>query len=149
MQLHDEELEALGLSIYAITYMPGQCWLHIHSSLESRVKIAKSLGSILARGFVEGENADVVDNDMLPCLRQFRNSINETTKSLERDVDRLIAACPGVKKLPLHISHHDLNEMNVLISDGHEVSGLVDRQCARDLPFGMGFPSHNRYYCCQ
>lgn len=136
-QLHDEELETYGLSIYAMTYVLGRCWSHTQSTVVSRAKIARSLGQILAQGPVEGDSTDVVDHYILPGLRQFRENVDTSTERLKSHVDRLIAACPGLKKLPLYTSHHDLNEMNVLIGDDHEVSGIVDWECARDLPFGM------------
>lgn len=138
-QLHDEELNRLGLTIYAMTYMPGQCWMHVPSSeVEKRVKTAQSLGTILGRGLVEDQSTDVVDTFVLPCLKRFRDSINASTKVLQPHVDRLIASSNRLKKLPLYFSHHDLNEMNVLVEEDGMVSGLVDWECAKALPFGMG-----------
>jgi hypothetical protein len=139
-QLHDEEVESLGMTVYAMSYMPGQCWARISSSARERVKIAESLGAILRRGIVldQEQSAEVVDSFILPCLKSFQASITKETKSLQPHVERLIAASTGLKKLPQYFSHWDLNEMNVLIADDYTVSGIVDWECARNLPFGMG-----------
>lgn len=139
-QLHDEDVESLGMTVYAMSYMPGHCWARMPNSEMRRVKIAASLGSILRRGTVpdQDQSADVVDGFILPCLESFQTSITKETKSLQPHVERLIAASTGLKKLPQHFSHWDLNEMNVLIGDDCTVSGIVDWECARNLPFGMG-----------
>lgn len=39
----------------------------------------------------------------------------------------------------LFVSHFDLNEVNVLLSDECEVTGLVDWEFSSPLTFGMGF----------
>jgi hypothetical protein len=140
IQLHDEEVESLGMTVYAMTYMPGQCWARISSSSKEQVKIAESLGTILRRGIIldQEQSADVVDSFILPCLKSFQAIITKETISLQPHVKSLIAASTGLKKLPQCFSHWDLNEMNVLIADDYTVSGIVDWECARNLPFGMG-----------
>jgi hypothetical protein len=138
-ELQDEELQAFGMRTYAMFSMPGQCWVRLPPSKpETRISVARSLNTILGRGLVDGQSAEVVDDYILPCLTDFLQRLDDTTKSLQPHVERLIAASAGLKKLPLHFSHHDLNEMNVLISDDHTVTGIVDWECARALPFGMG-----------
>lgn len=138
-ELHDEELQAFGMRIYAMSYVPGKCWINLpKSKMEARIQVARSLGTILNRGSVGGQSADVVDDYILPCLTDFLNRLDITTKSLQPHVERLISASAGLKKLPLYFSHHDLNEMNVLVGNDHTVNGIVDWECARALPFGMG-----------
>lgn len=51
---------------------------------------------------------------------------------LVRDIDKL-------KKLPLFISHFDLNKTNFLVGEDDEVTGIIDWELASDLPFGVGF----------
>jgi hypothetical protein len=139
IELHDEELQAFGMRVYAMTYMPGQCWVRVPSSkMEARIQIARSLGAILGRGSMGGQSADVVDDYILPCLTDFLKRLDDTTKFLRPHVERLIAASAGLKKLPLYFSHHDLNEMNVLVGEDYAVTGIVDWECARALQFGMG-----------
>ena len=115
------------MRIYAMTYMPGEVWFGIPSSkTEAQIQIARSLGSNLGRGSIDGDSAAVVDDYILPHLTDFLTKLTDKTKHLQPHVERLIAASAGLKKLPLYFSHHDLNEMNVLIGDDHTVSGIVD-----------------------
>jgi hypothetical protein len=138
-ELQDEELQALGMRIYAMTYMPGEVWFRVPSSkTEARIQIARSLGTILGRGSIDDQSAAVVDDYILPHLTNFLTRLNDKTKHLQPHVERLIAASAGLKKFPLYFSHHGLNGMNVLVGDDHTVSGIVDWECARALPFGMG-----------
>lgn len=139
-QIRDEELEALGIMVYALSYVPGDCWLHIPASdREKRTRIAASLGRILGRGFVEDNSTDVVESYILPTLHRLRDGLTSFTESLRPMLATMIAAAPRLKSLPLYISHHDLNEMNVLVSrDSGEVTGIVDWEFSRSLPFGMG-----------
>jgi len=44
-----------------------------------------------------------------------------------------------LKVLPLFLSHFDLNEVNILVDDECNVSGIIDWELANILPFGMGF----------
>nr|POE77842.1 hypothetical protein CFP56_09485 [Quercus suber] len=126
-QLHDEELESLGVSIYAMTFMPGGCLMREpDSDIEKRTKIAHSLGAILGGGLVAEQSADAVENYILPSLEDCRDKLEQSTEVLRPHVERLIAAGPGVSKFPLHISHFDLNEMNILIGEDSTVSAIVD-----------------------
>ena len=139
-QIRHEELEAQGITVYALSYVPGDCWLHIPSSdREKRKRIAASLGTILGRGFLEDDSTDVVESYILPTLERLRDGITPFTESLRPLIEIMIAAAPRLKSLPLYIAHHDLNEMNVLVSpDSGEVTGIVGWEFSRPLPFGMG-----------
>jgi hypothetical protein len=119
--------------------MPDQCLFRLpDSKVQARIKIAESLGAVLGRGLVDGQSADVVDSYIIPCLTQFLTNITERTEVLKPNIERLIAAAAGVKALPLYFSHHDLNETNILIGEDNLISDVVDWECARALPSGMG-----------
>ena len=42
-------------------------------------------------------------------------------------------------RLPLWVAHYDLNEVNVLINEECEVTGLIDWELSAPRPFGVGF----------
>ena len=42
------------------------------------------------------------------------------------------------KRPPLFISHFDLNQVNILIDQNYQVSGIVDWELSSLLPFGIG-----------
>ncbi|KAB8356554.1 hypothetical protein FH972_024136 [Carpinus fangiana] len=140
-RLEDEELEGVCVTPYLMSHIPGVVWFRVNDEkVEDRVKIASSLGSILGRGFVQSESSDVVDTFVLPALRLIHDSLNTSTDVLRPHLERLVAvaSAPAFKLLPLWISHFDLNEMNVLIDEEYNVSGVVDWELSRDLPFGTG-----------
>jgi hypothetical protein len=42
-------------------------------------------------------------------------------------------------KLPLWVAHYDLSEVNVLIDENCEVTGVIDWELSAPKPFGVGF----------
>ena len=56
-----------------------------------------------------------------------------------QDFQRHLCGLEELAKLPLWVAHCDLNEVNVLIDDDCNVSGLVDWEMFTPLPFGVGF----------
>ncbi|KAI2472110.1 hypothetical protein F4781DRAFT_420222 [Annulohypoxylon bovei var. microspora] len=44
-----------------------------------------------------------------------------------------------LKKLPLWVAHYDLNDLNVLIDEDCNVTGLIDWELSSPRPFGVGF----------
>lgn len=138
--VEDEDLESLGITTYAMSYMPGDLWFRTpRSQVGRREAIAASLGGILGRGFAQSESSLVVEEYVLPSLHRIRDALENSANALIPHVERLILSAPRLKPLPLWISHFDLNEVNVLVNEEHNVSGIVDWELSRDLPFGMGF----------
>ena len=50
-----------------------------------------------------------------------------------------------LKRLPLWVAHYDLNEVNVLIDEDCNVTGLIDWELSTLLPFGVGFGRIHTY----
>lgn len=50
-----------------------------------------------------------------------------------------------LKKLPLWVAHYDLNEVNVLIDEDCNVTGLIDWDLSSPLPFGVSFGRIHTY----
>ncbi len=73
---------------------------------------------------------------------QARAAPNDSDHSAGADLRiyrRATSRRRGLKKLPLFISHFDLNNANVLVGDGDdEVTGIIDWEVPSDLPFGVG-----------
>lgn len=50
-----------------------------------------------------------------------------------------------LKKLPLWVAHYDLNEVNVLIDEECNITGLIDWELSTPLPFGVNFGRIHTY----
>lgn len=116
-------------------------WLHgaAGKGAEGRVAVNKSLGRLFARGCLTNDSGEAVVSTVRPhldavlaspldeiapyrpMLLGFRDKLDETTK------------------LPLWVTHYDLNAVNILIDEDCEVSGLIDWELSKPKPFGVGF----------
>lgn len=146
--IHDPELVEAGVWPFYMTRIPGKPWLEFEDTWNEnqRATCAKSLGRVFARCFVEGNAGDVVDSDIIPNLHKIRKL------ALERDdvklfsgfIAELIEEAPILKKLPLFFGHLDMNEMNVLVTENAEITGIIDWELSPPpRPFGIAC------YCIQ
>ena len=124
-----------------MTNVQGKTWLEGATGKDPKSLIIfnRSLDRILSKGLVEGNSGLVIDHKIRPHLalllssevsqiRQFRNVMNDLLGKLDR-----------LKMLPLFVSHFDLNDVNIMVDDDCEVTGLIDWELSSPLPFGMGF----------
>lgn len=146
--IHDPELVKAGIWPFYMTRIPGKPWMEYEDiwNETQRATYSKSLGRVFARCFVEGNAGEVVDSDIIPNLHKIR------ALALERDdvkpfsafIAKLIEEAPALKKLPLFFGHLDINEMNVLVGENAEVTGVIDWELSPPpQPFGVAC------YCIQ
>ena len=102
------------------------------------VTINKSLGKILSRGYVEGNSADVVDSTLRPHLKMLVATQKSEVQPFREVAKEFLGKLDQLKRLPLFISHFDLNAVDILIDQNYQVSGIVDWELSSLLPFGMG-----------
>lgn len=138
--LKDEELEREHIWTYCMNRIPGKVWLE---GIRGRgpkvlVTINKSLGKILSRGYVEGNSADVVESTLRPHLEMLVSSQRSEVQPFREVAREFLGKIDQLKRLPLFISHFDLNQVNILIDENCQVSGIVDWELSSPLPFGMG-----------
>jgi hypothetical protein len=139
--LDDEELEQNQIWAYWMTRCPGKTWFEGVRGKDSTalITINRSLGRILSRGFVEGESSLVVEQTIRPHLQLLLASQNDQIRSFHSIAQNLLDKLDQLASLPLFISHFDLNEVNIMIIEECEVTGLIDWELSTCLPFGMGF----------
>jgi len=139
--LQDEELDREGIWAYWMTRMPGKTWLEGFRGKDPTylVTINRSLGRILSRGFVADNSEQVVERQLRPHLNLILTSKDDQVRRFHDTAADLLGKLDQLKMLPLFISHFDLNEVNVMIDDDCEVSGIIDWELSVPLPFGMGF----------
>lgn len=142
-ELDDEDLARHGIWAYWMTCIPGQTWVHgvRGRGPEAIVTINRSLGRIFARGHVEGNSSDndVVNRKLRLHLELLLCSEKSEVQPFKDIARELLGELDRLKRLPLFISHYDLNEVNIMVDKNCEVSGIIDWECSSVLPFGMGF----------
>ncbi|KFY86115.1 hypothetical protein V500_07852 [Pseudogymnoascus sp. VKM F-4518 (FW-2643)] len=146
--IHDPELVKAGIWPFYMTRIPGKPWMEFEDvwNETQRATCSRSLGRIFSRCFVEGNTGEVVDSTIIPNLHKLR------TLALERDdvkpfsafIAKLIEEAPALKTLPLFFGHLDINEMNVLVGENAEITGVIDWELSPPpQPFGVAC------YCIQ
>ncbi len=136
----DEELENWGIWTYWMNRLPGKTWFEGIRGADphARVTINKSLGAIFARGCIERSSADVIESTLRPHLETLVSTPKSEAQPFREVASDFLGMLDQLKRLPLFISHFDLNEVNILIDENYQVSGIVDWELSSPLPFGMG-----------
>ncbi|KAF1828767.1 hypothetical protein BDW02DRAFT_574593 [Decorospora gaudefroyi] len=139
--IQDEELESQGIWVYWMTCIPGKTWLDGARGRfsQTRVTTVRSLGRILSKGYVDGSSGLVIDRKLHPHLELLLASEDPQIRQFHVAARDLIGKLGQLKNLPLFVAHFDLNEVNIMVDDNCEVSGIVDWELSTPLPFGMGF----------
>ncbi|KAK7562516.1 hypothetical protein BKA81DRAFT_404273 [Phyllosticta paracitricarpa] len=136
--IHDKELDDAAIFIYRMTCMPGKMWIEAMAP-DKLITANISLGRVLARGLVEGSTAKVVDDTLRPHLELLLSSDDAQVRQFDDTTRRLLGELDILKKLPLWVAHFDLNDVNIMLDEHGEVSGLIDWELSTPLPFGMAF----------
>ncbi|KAL4903325.1 hypothetical protein BDW74DRAFT_179744 [Aspergillus multicolor] len=139
--LESEELRNEGVYAYSLTRVPGQTWLHgiCGKGAEGRIAINKSLGKVFSKGFMATTSEDAVEENVRPHLEAILASEQDEIIAYRPHVQGFLDKLEDLEKLPLWIAHYDLNEVNILIDEECNATGLVDWEFSGPLPFGAGF----------
>ena len=109
---------SVSAHVYIMNYIDGVMW---NSALgawpgawEDDATIAGQLGEALSRCIVGPDSSEVVESYVIPRLQTvLRENIPSERFELHRSVEELISIAPNLRKLPLSLSHVDLNATNV------------------------------------
>lgn len=109
---------SVSTHVYTMNYINGSMW---NSALgawpgawDDDATIAGQLGEALSRCIVRPDSSEVVESYIIPRLQTvLRENIPSDRLALRRSVEELISIAPNLKKLPLSLSHVDLNATNV------------------------------------
>jgi len=126
--------------VYIMNYIHGSMWNSALGAWEDDAAIAGQLGKALSRCVVGPDSSEVVESYIIPRLQTvLHENIPSNRYELRRIVEELISIAPNLKKLPLSLSHVDLNATNMLIaSQGPpRLIGILDWDLSRYLPFGI------------
>jgi hypothetical protein len=147
--IQDEELEREGIWVYWLTCIPGSTWFEGARGRwsQTRVTTVRSLGRILSKGYVDVEDSCdannsselVIERNLRPHLELILASEDPQIRQFHAVAKDLLGKLDQLKTLPLFIAHFDLNDVNIMVDENCEVSGLIDWELSTPLPFGMGF----------
>ncbi|THU95203.1 hypothetical protein K435DRAFT_666900 [Dendrothele bispora CBS 962.96] len=104
--------------IYIMNYIDGEMWTSAlgawPGAWEDDAAIAGQLGRALSHCIVGPDSSEVVESYIIPRLQSvLHENIPPDRPELRKSVEQLIAIAPKLKKLPLSLSHVDLNATNV------------------------------------
>ncbi|KAI0563681.1 hypothetical protein FGB62_36g121 [Gracilaria domingensis] len=135
----DATMNEVEIHPYAMSLVPGMTWIEAPNARRDHVKILYSLGKALSGGLVATDSTTVVEQVIVPKLKALQDSTDVRIEPFKTNITALIKSAGTLKSLPLFISHPDLNQVNILVGESGEVSGIVDWEGSSQLPFGMGF----------
>lgn len=72
-------------------------------------------------------------------------SSEDDVKPYQHQLQSFVDKLEQLKELPLWVAHYDLNEVDVLIDEDCNVTGLVDWELSTPLPFGICFGRIHTY----
>lgn len=145
--LEDEELLSQGVWAYSFNLLPGKMWLQgiAGKGAQGRIAINRSLGRVLSRGYLADDSDEAVNGRVRSHIKAILASPEEEIKPYKNQLQGLYNNLEQFKKLPLWVSHYDLNEVNVLIDDDCNITGLIDWELSTPLPFGVCFGRIHTY----
>lgn len=81
----------------------------------------------------------MVEDVVRPQLEKLLASNREEIQTFRSVIQELLKNVQQLEKLPLFQSHLDLNEMNLMVLDNGELSGILDWELSPPpTPFGIG-----------
>jgi len=145
--LEDEDLLSEGVWAYSFTRLYGKMWLHgiAGKGAKGRIAINKSLGRVLSKGCLDNNSDEVVNSRVRSHLEALLASPLEDINPYRHQLQDFRDKLDQLKQLPLWVAHYDLNEVNVLIDEECNITGLIDWELSTPLPFGGNFGRIHTY----
>lgn len=118
---------------YLQTYIDGSRLLEEDRrgkvSDEQNISLSLQLGALISKCTLPESSAAIVDSFIIPRLVYIRQRSDSLPDKLREFLERLLPLAPGLKDLPLCLTHIDLNSANVsmfLISQFFSLKGSSD-----------------------
>jgi hypothetical protein len=140
MALEDEELENEGAWVYSLERLPGKIWVYgvAGKGAEGRIAVNRSLGRVLSKGYLADSSYEAISTKVQPHLEAILASPLDEVAMYRPLLQGFRDKLNEISKLPLWVSHYDLNDVNVLIDESCEVTGLIDWELSTPKPFAVG-----------
>lgn len=115
-------------------------WVHgvAGKGAEGRIAVNRSLGRVLSKGYLADSSSEAVSTKVRPHLEAILASPLDEVATYRPLLQGLLEKLNDIGKLPLWVSHYDLNDVNVLIDESCDVTGLIDWELSAPKPFAVG-----------
>lgn len=139
--LASKELEEEGAWAYSFPRLLGNMWHQgvAGGGAEGRIAVNKSLGHVFSKGCLAESSEEAVTKTIRPHLNAILASPLQELQPFKGTLQGFSDKLDEFGQLPLWVAHYDLNDVNVLIDENCDVSGLIDWELSSPLPFGVGF----------
>ena len=123
---------------YVSRFIPGTVWAlqEGHFSVDTNARIARQVGSLLARCTLGLDSSAIVNRYIIPRLNRTIAKA-DMPDDLRKYVREFVKFSKDLESLPLALSHADVNSMNLILNENAEIVGLIDWELAQLLPVGM------------
>jgi hypothetical protein len=126
---------------YIMPLIPGSTWLAkdtTHWPSKYNVKLAGQIGNIIGRCCKAfGDKIDKIDSFIIPRLQRYMEWDEPTIAPYKVLIRNLLSQIDNLRRLPLCLTHWDINMMNIMVTDDAEITGLLDWEETYWMPFGM------------
>ncbi|KAH6842274.1 hypothetical protein B0I37DRAFT_435629 [Chaetomium sp. MPI-CAGE-AT-0009] len=133
-------LENEGVWAYSLERLPGKMWVYgvAGKGAEGRIAVNRSLGRILSKGCLADSSGEAVSTKVRPHLEAILASPLDEVATYRPLLQGFLDKLNDISKLPLWVSHYDLNDVNVLTDESCQVTGLIDWELSTPKPFAVG-----------
>ena len=129
--------------IYIMPLVSGSTWLSKDTDgwpVQCHINLAGQIGHIIGRCCNDvyfKQRNDVIDSFIVPRLERYIEWDEPAIAPHKEFIKGLLKKVDNLRKLPLCVTHWDINMMNVMVTDEAEIIGLVDWEEMYWMPFGM------------
>jgi hypothetical protein len=139
---------------YIMPVVSGSTWLAKDTDdwpVQYHIKLAGQIGNIIGRCCSNfSEQNDAIDSFIVPRLERYIEWDEPTIAPHKEFIKGLLMKVEDLRRLPLCLTHWDINLMNVMVTDEADITGVVDWEEMYWMPFGMNthviarFAGYNR-----
>ena len=123
---------------YVSRFIPGTVWAlkEDELSIDTNTKIARQVGSLLARCTLDLDSSAIVNRFIIPRLKRIIAKA-DMPDDLRKYVREFVGFANHLESLPLALIHADVNSMNLILNENADIVGFIDWEFAQLLPVGM------------
>ncbi|KAJ6152097.1 hypothetical protein N7497_006416 [Penicillium chrysogenum] len=142
--VHQFRTEPLDLNAFKIARQALGSIVPDATALEDVELLAQGVWAY-SFNLLPGEIDEAVEGRIRSHLEALLASSEDDVKPYQHQLQSFVDKLEQLKELPLWVAHYDLNEVDVLIDEDCNVTGLVDWELSTPLPFGICFGRIHTY----
>ena len=127
---------------YVMPRIPGETWATKDDrgwSRKCHIKVAGQIGDIIGKCCSQKSSTEsnIVDEFIGRRLQLYLKWGEPAVEPYKKLIKTLLERLDDLRRLPLCLTHWDINMMNIMVTDAGNVTGILDWQAAYWTPFGM------------